>query len=129
MRAIASFKLDSFTPDPPYREDDGVKHGRIRIEKTFQGEVEGRGFVEMLANQNEGGAGYVALERIVGSVHGRSGGFSLLHIGTAVGDKTWARWPVIPGSGTGELKTIRGNGQIDIDADGHHTLTLEYELD
>jgi hypothetical protein len=36
---------------------------------------------------------------------------------------------VVPGSGTGELRTIRGEGRIDIDAAGGHTFTLDYELD
>jgi hypothetical protein len=56
-------------------------------------------------------------------------GFSLLHIGTMAGEEHWARWPVVPGSGTGDLRTIRGEGRIDIDAEGHHSLTLDYELD
>ena len=62
-------------------------------------------------------------------VGGRSGAFSLLHIGTMEGTETWAKWLVVPGSGTGELRTIRGEGKIDIDAEGHHTFTLDYELD
>jgi Protein of unknown function (DUF3224) len=70
----------------------------------------------------------VALEHITGTVNGRSGGFSLLHIGTAAGSEQWAKWPVVPGSGTGDLRTIRGEGRIDIDAEGNHTLTLDYEL-
>ena len=129
MRAVASFDLDKFEPAPPYREDDGVKHNRVQILKTFRGDIEGHGSVEMLAAQADGGAGYVALEHIGGTVNGRSGGFSLLHIGTMAGAEQWARWPVVPGSGTGDLRTIRGEGRIDIDPEGHHTLTLDYELD
>jgi hypothetical protein len=129
VRAVASFTLDKFDPEPPFLESEGVKHGRVRIEKTFRGDIEGHGSVEMLAAQADGGAGYVALERITGAVNGRSGGFSLQHIGTAAGSEQWAKWPVVPGSGTGDLRTIRGEGKIDIDAEGHHTLTLDYELD
>jgi hypothetical protein len=44
------------------------------------------------------------------------------------GNEQLARWPVVPGSGTGDLRTIRGEGRIDIDAEGRHTLTLDYEL-
>jgi hypothetical protein len=129
MRAVASFDLDSFDGDPPYREEDGLRHVRARIEKTFRGDIEGHGSVEMLAARAEAGSGYVALERITAVVNGRSGGFSLLHIGTMAGTEMWARWPVVPGSGTGELRTIRGEGQIDIDAAGRHTFTLDYEVD
>jgi Protein of unknown function (DUF3224) len=129
MRAVASFDLDKFEPEPPYREQEGVRHNRSRIEKTFRGDIEGHGSVEMLAAQADGGAGYVALEHIAGTVNGRTGSFTLLHIGTMAGDEQWARWPVVPGSGTGDLRTIGGEARIDIDAEGHHTLTLDYDLD
>ncbi len=129
MRAVASFHLDKFDPAPPYLEAEGVTHNRTRIEKTFSGDIVGRGSVEMLAAQADGGAGYVALEHIAGTVNGRPGGFSLLHSGTMAGTEQWTRWPVVPGSGTGDLRTIRGEGRIDIDAEGRHTLTLDYDLD
>jgi hypothetical protein len=129
MRAVASFDLDKFEPESPYREQDGVRHNRSRIEKTFRGDIEGHGSVEMLAAQADGGAGYVALEHIAGTVNGRKGSFALLHVATMAGDEQWAKWPVVPGSGTGDLRTIAGEARIDIDAEGHHTLTLEYELD
>jgi hypothetical protein len=129
MRAVAHFDLDTFDEDPPYHEEVGLRHTRARIEKTFHGDIEGHGSVEMLAARSADGAGYVALERITGTVNGRAGGFSLLHIGTMAGADTWARWPVVPGSGTGALRTIHGDGRIDIDAAGHHTFTLDYDLD
>lgn len=129
MRAVAGFDLDSFDGEPPYREEEGISHVRARIEKTFRGEIEGCGSVEMLAARADVGSGYVALERITAVVNGRSGGFSLLHIGTMAGTETWARWLVVPGSGTGDLCMIRGEGRIDIDAAGGHTFTLDYEID
>jgi hypothetical protein len=44
------------------------------------------------------------------------------------GGEAWARWPVVPGSGTGELAGISGEGRIEIGPDGAHTFTLDYEL-
>jgi hypothetical protein len=44
------------------------------------------------------------------------------------GDDVWARWPISPGSGTGELAGISGEARIEIAPDGAHTLFLEYEL-
>src|SRR5579864_4281211 len=105
MRAVSSFNLDSFDGDPPYCEEDGLQHSRVRIEKTFRGDIEGHGSVEMLAARAEAGSGYVALERITAVVNGRSGCFSLLHMGTMVGTEIWGRWLVVPGTGTGELCT------------------------
>jgi Protein of unknown function (DUF3224) len=129
MRGVASFDLDSFDWEPPYRDEGGVQHARAHVNKTFRGDIEGRGSVEMLAAQSQGGAGYVALEHITGRLNGWSGGFSLLHVATRDADGQWARWPIVPGSGTGDLTSIRGEGRIDIDAEGKHTFTLDYEFD
>ncbi|MDQ6772109.1 MAG: DUF3224 domain-containing protein [Candidatus Dormibacteraeota bacterium] len=128
MRAVATFNLDSFDQKPAHFEEGGVSHGAMRIEKTFHGDIEGHGSVEMLAARGEGGDGYVALERITGSVHGRVGGFGVLHVATSEGDERWARWVISPGSGTGDLVGISGEGRIDADADGRHTFELDYEL-
>jgi hypothetical protein len=127
--AVSSFVLDTFEEDPPFLEDPGVNYARIRIAKTFQGDIEARSTVEMLSVRAEnGGAGYVAVERISGSVHGRAGSFALLHVGTMVGETQWARWPVVPGSGTGDLARITGEARIEITTDGTHELHLDYEV-
>jgi hypothetical protein len=128
MQATASFVLDTFNQDPPFHEDGTIRFGRAHIDKTFQGDIQGQSTVEMLSMQGNDGAGYVALERIEASINGRSGSFALLHAGTMVGDDQWATWPVVPGSGTGELAGIRGEGKITIAADGSHTFTLTYDL-
>ncbi|HVA92138.1 MAG TPA: DUF3224 domain-containing protein [Chloroflexota bacterium] len=129
MRAVADFNVDSFDPVPSPEGEDAARHGRVRIEKTFHGDIEGHGSVEMLAVRGDAGSGYVAIEHISGSVNGLSGGFSLLHIGTMAGTEQWGHWPLIPGSGTGDLRTIRGEGRIENDAAGNHGFTLDYELD
>ena len=129
MRAVAQFDIDSFTEEPHGQEEAAVSHGRVRIEKTFRGDLDARSSVQMLATRNEEGAGYVAFEHITGTLPGRAGSFSLLHIGTIDGAEQWARWPVVPGSGSGDLRGIRGEGRIDIDTAGNHTFTLDYELD
>jgi hypothetical protein len=129
MRAVASFDIDTFAGEPPYLEEAGIQHSRVKIEKTFRGDIDAHSSVEVLGARAPDGAGYVALERITGTVQGRSGGFSLVHIGTMVGEETWAKWPIVPGSGTDDLRGIRGEARVDIDAEGHHTLTLDYEID
>ena len=48
MRAVARFDLDSFDEDPPHREEDGLRHTRARIEKTFRGDIEGQQFAKAL---------------------------------------------------------------------------------
>jgi hypothetical protein len=128
-QAISPFELDSFEEQPPYLQDQGVRYSHVQVKKTFSGDLEGRGEVQMLSVRAEpGGAGYVAVERIVGTLHGRLGSFALLHIGTMQGNTPWARWPLVPGSGGGHLAGISGEARIEIDAEGAHTLYLDYEL-
>lgn len=127
--AVSPFQLDSFEEQPPYAQDDGVIYTRVLVSKTFSGDLEAQSKVEMLSVRAEpGGAGYVASERIVGRLHGKSGRLALLHIGTMQGTTPWARWPIVPGSGGGELSGISGEARIEIDSDGAHTLYLDYEL-
>ncbi len=128
-QAVSPFTLDTFEQQDPYAEDDGVSYARAAIAKTFSGDIEATSRVEMLSVRVDGaGAGYVALERVTGAVGARSGSFALLHIGTMASGEYWARWPVVPGSGTGELAGISGEGRIEIAPDGEHTFLLDYEL-
>jgi hypothetical protein len=128
-QAVSPFTLDSFDQEPAYCDDGPAAYARARIAKTFTGDIEATSGVEMLSVRVDGApAGYVALERVVGTVAGRRGSFALLHAGTMHGDEYWARWPVVPGSGTGELEGISGEGRIEIAPDGAHTFFLDYEL-
>jgi hypothetical protein len=126
--ATSTFILDVFDTDEPYEVVGGVTYARTRIEKTFTGELEATSTVAMLSVRGEGGAGYVALEAVRGTLAGRTGSFALLHAGTMDGDEMWARWPVAPGSGTEGLEGIRGEARIEIAEDGTHTLVFDYEL-
>jgi hypothetical protein len=128
VRAVATFTVDSFDPSPPHHEADGVTLGRIKISKTFTGELDGSGSVEMLAARAEEGSGYVALELIDAAVAGRRGTFVLMHAATMTGTEPWTKFLVVPGSGTGELRGITGEGRIDIAEDDTHTFTLDYDL-
>src|SRR3954469_13202308 len=78
--------------------------GRMAIEKQFQGDLDATSKGEMLATRTavDGSAGYVALERVTGSLHGRAGSFSLQHSGTMDRGSARLSVTVVPDSGTGE---------------------------
>ncbi|HTE51200.1 MAG TPA: DUF3224 domain-containing protein [Kofleriaceae bacterium] len=128
-KATSPFKLDSFDHST-YDEAEGAKLGRARITKTFTGEVEGTSVVEMLSAHNASGpAAYVALERVNARVHGRAGSFVFQHWGGMGADGGQElRLGVVSGTGTGELEGITGTANIHIDAQGNHTLELDYDL-
>jgi hypothetical protein len=127
-RATGTFTVDSWEPEP-YDEADGATLARVQLKKTFGGDLVGTSVVEMLSAQaQDGSAAYVALERITGTVHGRSGTFVLQHCATMTGGGGSGSWTVVPGSGTGELRGLRGSARLDQLPEGGHMISLEYEL-
>ncbi len=129
MRAKGTFEV-KMSPEPPYDTADGVSLGRIAIEKVFVGELEATSTVNMISARSAAvpnSAGYVAIERVRGSLAGRAGSFVLQHSGTMTRGVPTLALTVVPDSGTGELATLSGKMAIDI-IDGKHFYTFEYEL-
>ncbi|MEX0761370.1 MAG: DUF3224 domain-containing protein [Dehalococcoidia bacterium] len=128
-KATGTFVIDSWE-ETPFDEREGAKLTRTRIAKTFEGGVEGRSSGEfVMAMAGEGSAAYVGIERIVGAVDGRTGSFVLQHSATMTGGDQAATLLVVPHSGTGELQGLTGQAQVDVDSDGGHKFTLDYELE
>ena len=127
-RAIASFDITTWD-EQPYDEGDGVRLSRTRVVKVFRGDIEGESTAELLmAVAGEDSAAYVGVERVTGRVNGRAGSFVYLHTATAVAGRRSASWPVLAGSGTGELTGISGELRIDNLPEGGHVVTLDYDL-
>jgi hypothetical protein len=103
--------------------------GRMAIDKRFSGDLDGTSQGEMLAATTEmkSSAGYVALERVTGSLDGRSGTFVLQHSGTMDRGVPRLEITVVPDSGTGELTGLQGTMSIVITG-GVHSYTLDYQL-
>jgi hypothetical protein len=100
------------------------------INKTFHGDLEATSEGEMFSagDYKQGNAGYVALERVTGTLGGRSGSFALMHTGIMrSGEAPAMTVTIVPGSGTGELTGITGTLTIII-TDGKHSYTLNYSL-
>jgi Protein of unknown function (DUF3224) len=108
---------------------DGVSLGRMSLDKRFEGDLVATGAGEMLTalTPNQGSAGYVAIERVTGTLRGRSGSFVFQHSGTMDQGTQRLSITVVPGSGTGELAGISGNFKINI-AEGRHLYEFEYSL-
>jgi len=108
---------------------DGVGLGRNSLHKRFDGDLIAVGNGEMLTALTPipGSAGYVAIERVIGSLHGRNGSFVLQHSGTMDRGAQLLAISVVPGSGTGALAGISGTFTLRI-ADGKHFYELEYVL-
>ncbi len=103
--------------------------GRLSIDKHYHGPMDGPGNGEMLAirDDRESGA-YVAVERFTGTLHGRRGGFALVHRADMErGVPTNWTITVVPDSGTEELAGITGAMRIIIEGD-KHSYAFEYTL-
>jgi hypothetical protein len=104
--------------------------GRMTIDKEFQGDLTGTSKGQMLmasSSSVQGSAGYVAVEKVTGALHGQSGSFYLQHSGTMTRGAGELTITVIPDTGTDELVGLSGKMNIII-ADGMHSYEFEYEL-
>lgn len=103
--------------------------GRLGIDKAYRGDLEARGVGEMLASRSavEGSAGYVAMEKVAGTLRGRRGSFVLQHTGTMDRGVPGLAITVVPDSGTEELTGLAGHMNIVI-AEGGHTYEFDYTL-
>jgi hypothetical protein len=108
---------------------DGTTLGRMSLDKRFTGDLAGTGQGQMLTAMTAvaGSAGYVAIERVTGTLHGRAGSFVLQHTGTMNRSAPQLAITVVPDSGTGALAGIAGTFVIDI-VDGKHFYRFEYTL-
>jgi len=113
-----------------YSEGDGLpKLSRASVIKTFTGDIEGEGRVEyLMMYRSDGSATFVGLERVVGHVAGKAGSFVLQRTGIFENGVAKESYSVIPGSGTGELRGLRGEGTSAVGHGTEHPLTLSYEL-
>jgi hypothetical protein len=121
------------TPQPADDKVGDPTVGRMSIDKQFHGDLEATSKGQMLAAMTEvkGSAGYVAMERVTGTLRTpggvRSGGFALQHSGTLNRGAAQLSVTVVPDSGTGQLAGLAGKMTIII-ADGKHSYDFEYTL-
>ena len=102
---------------------------RMLLYKEFHGDLDAIAHGEMMAaHEPLTGAGvYVALDRVTGTLHGKSGSFLIAHRGIANADGQQLDIVIVPGSGTGQLTGIAGSVGIEIE-EKKHFYTIDYTL-
>ena len=105
------------------------KLGRMSIDKQISGELTASTVGQMLSamTSTDGSAGYVAIERVAGVLHGKRGTFVLQHAGTMNRGAPTLVVTVVPDSGTEELVGLDGEFKIQIE-DGKHSYEFTYRL-
>lgn len=127
--AKGTFEVKITPQKPDNKEAETANLGRMSIDKKFAGDLGATSKGEMLSAMAEGkgSAGYVAIERVSGTLHGRSGAFVLQHSGTMTRGVPDLSITVVPDSGTGQLVGLKGKMAIKI-ADGKHFYEFDYTL-
>jgi hypothetical protein len=108
---------------------DGTTLARMSIDKKFSGDLTGSSKGEMLSAMTgtKGSAGYVAIERVLATLDGRTGTFVLQHTGTMTRGVPQLSVTVVPDSGTGQLAGLTGTLTIKIEG-GKHFYDFEYTI-
>lgn len=131
MKHVANsrFAIKSWDEKPYSEGPDLPKLTRAAVTKTFTGDIEGEGHVEyLMMYRSDGSATFVGLERIVGRLAGKAGSFVLQRTGIFENGVAQESYVVVRGSGTAELRSLRGEGETAVGHGSEHPLTLSYEL-
>ena len=127
-RATGTFEVKIVPLDPAFKSEAN-SIGRFSLDKQFHGALEANSKGEMLSGMGtiKGSGGYVAIERITGTLDGRTGTFILQHNGTMQAGVFHLNVIVIPDSATNQLSGLQGSMDIII-KDGKHSYDFTYSL-
>jgi hypothetical protein len=127
--ANARFAITNWD-EKPYSEGEGLpKMTRAAVTKTLTGDIDGEGHVEyLMMYRADGTAAFVGLERVTARVDGKSGTFVLQRTGVFEGGLAKESYSIVPGSATGDLSGLRGEGRTSVGHGMEHPFTLEYDL-
>ncbi|HEY5956820.1 MAG TPA: DUF3224 domain-containing protein, partial [Polyangiaceae bacterium] len=127
FHAAGRTEVKTYVPVPFDEVADGPSLVEVQLTETFSGDIEGESTVRVIqAAHKDGSMSFVGLQRVRGSVGGRKGSFLLQPAGTVVGEETKADWFVVSGSGTDDLKGLRGEGGFKAQLGEHGSFWLDY---
>jgi len=127
--AKATFTVNDWGEKPYNEIKGGPKLTRASVNKSYEGDIKGEGKLEyLMMHREDGSASFLGLERVVGSVGGRTGSFVFQHSGTFKNGVATVTLVVVSDSGTGDLRGLRGQGTFVVGHQGPYSMTLEYEF-
>ncbi|MES1196616.1 MAG: DUF3224 domain-containing protein [Steroidobacter sp.] len=119
----------TITPQPYHEGVGDAAVGRMAIAKVFSGEMTGTGIGQMLAFRSsvQGSAGYVAMEKVQGTLNGRNGSFIMQHNGSMNRGEPQLSIKIVADSGADQLTGIAGEMLLNIEQ-GKHFYEFRYTL-
>jgi hypothetical protein len=125
--ASGNINVKTYEPTTYDQPTEGPALVRIHVVEDFSGDIEGKGVAEFLqTTRGEDEASFVGVERVSGSIGGNTGTFVLQDEGTLKGTTVSGTWFVVPGSGTRELRGLRGEGGFKAELGERADITLDY---
>jgi len=131
MRATGNYGIKSWNEKTwdgkDRKEQPGAKLTHAIVVFDFHGDIEGEAKVQFLMSyRDDTFATFVALQQITGRIGNRSGSFVTQVNGTFENGAAKSTWTVVPGSGTGDLRGIRGEGSTVAHHGDSQPFTLDY---
>lgn len=111
----------------PFDETTSPALLQLQLNETFSGDIAGESEVRALqVRHDEHSASMVSMQRVRGKLGERPGTFVLQGTEQIEHGRIKATWFVVPGSGTGELAGLRGEGGFEGDFGRGSTGWLDY---
>ena len=128
--ATATFVQKAWDENPYDQREGGAALTRASVKASYHGDIEGEGTVEyLMAYPGDDSASFTGLQRVVGRIGDRSGSFVLRTNGTFENGTAKESWSVVPGSGTGDLRGLRGEGALASVDQEQASVTLDYHFE
>ncbi|MBV9327195.1 MAG: DUF3224 domain-containing protein [Chloroflexi bacterium] len=128
--ATGRIEVQTWEPQQYDDTDSGPNLVEVHVTETFSGDIQGQGKVRFLQTvRADGSASFVGVERVSGTLADRTGTFVLQDQGTLEGSHVNGTWFVVPGSGTGDLTGLRGEGRFEAELGQHADITLDWRID
>jgi uncharacterized protein DUF3224 len=125
-RAVAKVTVQSSEANP-YDQTVSPPLFEIRLNETFAGDIDGESPVRALeVRRDDRSASLVSLQRFRGKLGRREGTFVLQGQEIVENGEIKAKWFVVPGSGTGDLSGLRGEGGFEGSFGKGSDATLDY---
>lgn len=129
LQATGSFDMQNWD-EKAYREVEGLpKLARASVKNVLSGDIEGEGTLEYLFVYTAAICYFTGMQQVVGRIGDRVGSFVLQESGTFEDGTAKGSWSVVPGSGTGALRGLRGSGSYTAVGKQTPSFTLDYEID
>jgi hypothetical protein len=130
VHATGTFEIKSWD-EKAYNEGEGTpKLTKASVIQSLTGDIQGEGSVEyLMLYRSKDSASYIGHQRVSGELGGRAGTFVLQCIGTFENGTAKGSWSVVPGSGTGDLRDLRGDGGFSAEKGCTAGYTFDYDFE